>query len=562
MTSPISTIAIAVGLALVARVAEAQPAEDPCLARLPVERVTLNLREANIQTTLRLLAQQYRINMVVTDDVKATATLDFFKVPARDVFQAIIDAGHLQCVVVGEVLRVSTGVRLKTEEEERSKAQEARLRLEADTRRKIVEARRAEEELSELAARGPVREETIRLRYADAEEVARTIQGILGLRPTERGGFTAPVPLPQLSQLYSPSPPVDIQAEPAPPQLAPVPIPPAAPDVVAKGLTVGAYKPTNSVFIRYYARDLERIKRLIQESLDVPLPQIQIAAQMVITSLNALEQIGVQWGGAVIAKAGGGKALVAQGFADPPPARTTGTPAQGSFSNNPGFTGSNLLPIDPSTGLPVGGNIVNLPTSLLPTVLGATPAGALLLGLIGSNFNINLAIQALEVQGKARTLAAPKAVTVENAKAVISRGFEVPFTSTPTQGVSQVQFKEALLKLEVTPRLIKEDGEQKIRMKVVFDNDAPDFTQTVQGNPSIFKRRQEAEVVIGEGQRLVIGGVTNDTSSTTKREVPVFGRIPVLGWLFRSREINSTGEELIVILTPSVVTDPASPLRR
>ncbi len=181
--------------------------------------------------------------------------------------------------------------------------------------------------------------------------------------------------------------------------------------------------------------------------------------------------------------------------------------------------------------------------------------------MIGSNFNINLAIQALEVQGKARTLAEPKAITVENAKATISRGFEVPFTSTPSQGVSQVQFKEALLKLEVTPRLIKEDGENKIRLKVVFDNDAPDFTQSVQGNPSIFKRHQDTEVVIREGQRLVIGGVTNDTSSTTTRQVPVLGKVPMLGWLFKSREINSTAEELIVILTPTVVNQTSSAKR-
>src|SRR5262249_2855057 len=154
---------------------------------------------------------------------------------------------------------------------------------------------------------------------------------------------------------------------------------------------------------------------------------------------NALEQIGVQWGGAAIGKAGGGKAVLAQGFT---PRTGTGTPAQGSFSNNPGFTGSEPLPIDPATGLPLGGHIVNLPTPLPTTGLGATPAGSLLLGLIGSNFNLNLAIQALEVQGRARTLAEPKAVTVENAKAVISRGFEVPFTSTPSQGVQQVQFKE------------------------------------------------------------------------------------------------------------------------
>jgi type IV pilus assembly protein PilQ len=211
--------------------------------------------------------------------------------------------------------------------------------------------------------------------------------------------------------------------------------------------------------------------------------------------------------------------------------------------------------------MPLGGNLVNLPTSLLPTLAGATPAGGLLLGIIGSNFNVNLAIQALEVQGKARTLAEPKTVTVENARATISRGFEVPFVSTPSQGLSQVQFKEALLKLEVTPRVIRDNADTRIRMKVVFENNEPDFSRSVLGNPSIFKRRQETEVLISQGQRLVVGGVTNDTSALTTREVPVFGRIPVLGWLFKSRETSKTGEELIVILTPSVL-DGAAAARR
>jgi type II secretory pathway component GspD/PulD (secretin) len=99
-------------------------------------------------------------------------------------------------------------------------------------------------------------------------------------------------------------------------------------------------------------------------------------------------------------------------------------------------------------------------------------------------------------------------------------------------------------------------------MKIAFDNDAPDFTQAVGQNPSIFKRHQDTEVVIREGQRLVIGGVTNDTSSNTIRQVPLLGRIPVLGWLFKSREISSTGEELIVILTPSVISEPGAPPKR
>jgi type IV pilus assembly protein PilQ len=540
------------GLALVLLLprgpAAAQP-QDACASRLPAERVTLNLRDASVPTALRLLAQQYKVNMLVTEDVRGQVTLDFFRVPARDVFQAIIDAGYLRCVVSGDVLRVSTMTRLRTEEEDRVKAREGELRLEADTRRKIVEARRAEEELGELAARGPIREETIRLHYADAEDVAKTLQGILGI--TSQGTGQA-VPLPQLSQLYVPSPPIDIPSTPPPPLTAPSLSPAPPSEIVAKGLTVQAYKPTNSLFIRYYEKDIERLKKLVQERLDIPVPQVQIAAQMVITSLNALEQIGVQWGGAGAGNIGR-STFVGQGFQDP--IRVPGTGAINVNPVNPNLNLGGLLPVNPATGMPLGGNLVNLPTSLLPTLAGATPAGGLLLGLIGSNFNVNLAIQALEVQGKARTLAEPKTVTVENAKATISRGFEVPFVSTPSQGLSQVQFKEALLKLEVTPRVIRDNGDTRIRMKVVFENNEPDFSalRSVGGNPSIFKRRQETEVLVSQGQRLVVGGVTNDTSALTTREVPVFGRIPVLGWLFKSRETSKTGEELIVILTPTVL---------
>src|SRR5262249_7423400 len=154
------------------------------------------------------------------------------------------------------------------------------LRLDADTRRKLIEAQQVEDKARQQAARGPVREEIIRLRYADAQEVANTLSGILGIRISQ-GGFTTPVPLPQLSQLYVPSPPINIPSNPPPPVTAPQPEAPLSPEAVAEGLTVGYYKKTNAVFIRYYSRDLERIKQLVYEYLDIPVPQIQIAAQMV-----------------------------------------------------------------------------------------------------------------------------------------------------------------------------------------------------------------------------------------------------------------------------------------
>lgn len=526
-------------------------AQSGCLARLPIDLISLNLRDANIQTTLRLLAREYRINMIVTDEVAGAVSLDFFQVPARDVFQAILEAGNLLCTEVGRALRVSTIARLKQEEDERARVEDTRTRAQAETRKKQIEAQREQTELEATLARGRIREETIRLSYASAEEVASTLQGILGLPPE---GVT----LPPLPAFLAPRPLTSIPADPRPEPSAPVQASPLSADALAKGLTVKAHKPTNSIFIRYYENDLARIKRLVKEQLDIPLPQVQIAALMVITTKNALEQLGISWGGAALGRPPGGPALIGTGFTGG--IATGGTGAPGLPANNPNFTGTEFLPVSPSTGLPLRGNIVNLPTALLPTA--ASSALGVLFGIISRDFNINLAIQALELQGKGKSLAEPKIVTVENSKAVIERGFEVPFVSQSGLAGTEVQFKKATLKLEVTPNVIRENDTTKIRMKLRIQNDEPDFTRSILGNPPIFTRQQETEVVVREGERLVIGGVLNETANNAVRQVPLLGNIPLLGWLFKSREISSTGEELIVIITPSVVRQPGEAARR
>ncbi len=552
-TAPLGLLVPALFLLLSSGGAEAQ---QNCFARLPTERVSLDLRAADVQTTLRLLAHQYRINLMVTDDVTGTATLSFFEVPVSEVFRAILESAALECTEREGVLRVSTRARLRKEDDERAKTEEARKKAEAETRKAVLQAdieqqkrARDEIELAQLQARGPIVEETIRLRYADAEEVAKALQGILGI---PAGGLTPPAP--PTPGLYAPPPPTTIESPPAfgPPPEAGPPGPPPTPEALAKGLTITAYKPTNSIFVRYYANDLERIKKLIREKLDIPLPQVNISGQMVIVNRTALEQIGIQWGGALVdQRQQGGTTRVGTGFTGP--AQTTGTPATGFVPANPGFLPPSniILPVDPLTALPTGGNIVNLPTSLLPTT--ANPAFGLLFGIVGTNFNFSIAIQALERQGRARQLAAPKIVTVENSKAIMSRGFEVPYISQSGFGGTQVQFKDALLKLEVTPAVIQEDSVTKIKMKVVFENNEPDFTRAVLGNPPIFKRRAEAIVLLREGERLVIGGVTIQNDLNTIRQVPILGRIPIFGWLFKSREITSDGDELIVIITPTVV---------
>src|SRR5438132_8166701 len=377
------------------------------------------------------------------------------------------------------------------------------------------------------------------------------LQGIIGLAAT----IAAPAPTPRL---YAPPPPIDIPSE---GQASPPPAPGSVPllESQAKGITVSAHKPTNSVFIRHYEADLARIKRLVKEQLDVPLPQVQIAAQMVVIVRNALEQLGVQWGGGVVGR-NGGNTLLGRGLAQPvnpvtglATPQASGTPTTFNPTANPGFTGGTILPVDPATGLASGRNVVSLPTSGLPTA--ANPAMGLLFGIVGNHFNLSMAIQALETQGNARSLAEPKTVTVENSTAVISRGFEVPYVSQSGFGGTQVQFKDALLKLEVTPRVIREPEVTLIRMKVLVENNEPDFTQVLAGtsNPPIFKRRSENEVIVREGERLVIGGVLTDNDTKTQREVPLLGRIPVLGWLFKSRELTVDSQEMVVIITPTVI---------
>lgn len=551
--------------------APAVVAQDACYSRLSTELVSLNLRDANVQTTLRLLAQHYRINMVVTDEVAGAVTLDFYRVPVRDVFQTIIESANLQCIEQGVALRVSTAERIQREEAARAiasvagKVREAEVKTkEADARVRIREAEAKDREAELIKERGPVKEEMIKLQYADAEAAATTIRSILGLRPAVGG--TGPQILPPQ---FQPAPPVNITDRgPGAPGFAPPtfegPGPSAGRDVLAYGLAVEAFKPTNSVFIRYFESDLERLKKLIKEKIDIPLPQVHIAAQMVITTQNSLEQIGIAWGGALIRQpiAGRDPALLGSGFGSGI-ATGAGIGVVGRYTQNPNFTGSGFLPISGSTGQPVGGSLVNLPTASLPTT-AAVPALNALFGVVARDYNLNLALQALEAQGKAKILAEPKIVTVENVPAVIQRGFEVPFaTGTASLGTQQVQFKEGLLKLEVTPNVIREDGETKVRMKVTVTNDEPDFSpaRSVGGNPPIFKRRADTQVIVREGERLVIGGVLSDNNSRTVRQVPLLGNIPILGWLFKSREISTDTQDLIVIITPSVL-DSKAPVRR
>jgi len=209
-----------------------------------------------------------------------------------------------------------------------------------------------------------------------------------------------------------------------------------------------------------------------------------------------------------------------------------------------------LLPVSSLTGLPLGGNAVNLLPSNLPT-------GGISFGLIGTNFNLNLALQALEESSKTRSLSKPEIVTVENAKASIALGSEIPYATVSSAG-TQVQFKEATLRLEVTPTVVFEPNNiNRIKLLVVVEDNSKgaDVNAGAGGLiPSINKRRADTLVLIKEGDTLVIGGITQRTDVESVRKVPLFGDIPVIGWLFKTKQMaTNPNRELVIFVTPSVV---------
>ena len=562
------------------QIAQATPPAAPAAPTNGQRLISFDFKDADVVNLLRILAAESNKNVVIGDDVKGKMSITLKNVPWDLALDTILETRGLRKIEKDGVLRIVSNEQLIKEREAAARVEEARMKAESDVRAKIAEAQLKEQEaidkkrladqaVAELRARGPLREETIRLSYADPEEVARTLQGILGIPP---GGIQAqvapvaegmpPIAAPPFSALYGTAPQI--------PQ-APPPSPTA--EVLAKGITIRPYKPTNSIFIRHYEADLERIKTLIREKLDVPLPQVKIEARMEILDRDDLFAIGVQWGGGGALQANQNSILVGRGFTSDTGNNLGvqgGVPMSGVFGPPNAAAGfPNTLPVSGTTGLPLGGNLVNLP---IAAVLGGgtVPAGAggIAFGFTSSRYNINLALEALRLLSKTRTLARPEVVTVENGTASISLGEEIPYATVSSAG-TQIQFKEAVLRLDVVPTVIREGDITKIKMKVTIENNSRSNTTVNLGTtagapPVINKRRAQTEVLIKEGERLVIGGVTTNLDQDETRKIPLFGDIPVIGWLFKQTASQTTGRELVVFITPSVLrveTAQATPTR-
>jgi type IV pilus assembly protein PilQ len=281
----------------------------------------------------------------------------------------------------------------------------------------------------------------------------------------------------------------------------------------------------NALILQAMRSDIERIIPLI-EQLDRPTPQILIEAHIVETTSDVARELGIQWGGLSY---DGHHNWVTSG------------------SNSTGITGHQFSSggIDPSAGL--AGNF--------PGDLGSIaniPGSGLTLGYIYEdigNMLLTVQLSALEEDGMLNILSRPSITTLDNKKAIIESGDEVPF-QTVEDGEVKIEYKKAVLRLEVTPHVIESEV---LKLNIFTSKDEIDFTRTVAGNPTIVTKKAETNVILFNGQTTVIGGLNKETKSSGESGVPGFRDLPIFGHLFKRQGNSDKMEEVLIFITPHIL---------
>jgi type IV pilus assembly protein PilQ len=296
---------------------------------------------------------------------------------------------------------------------------------------------------------------------------------------------------------------------------------------------------TNTLIIRDLPIFIDKARSLIGE-LDTATPQVEIEARIVISSRNFIRELGIQWGfGAEAAPMFG---------------NTTGREFPNSIVLNGGAIPSTLgIPADQigpaglasaqGIGQASRGYAVNLPANGANTGIGIS------MGNILGSFNLDLALTALERQGRGRLLSTPKITTQNNQSAEIKQGVQIPIQTLANNTVS-VMFKDAVLTLKVTPQ-ITDAGTVILQLEV--ENNSADFANTVNGIPPINTQSAKTILLVKDGQTAVVGGIYQSSETTSQSRTPFLGQIPVLGYLFRNRGVESHNNELLLFITPRIV---------
>jgi type IV pilus assembly protein PilQ len=244
-----------------------------------------------------------------------------------------------------------------------------------------------------------------------------------------------------------------------------------------------------------------------------------------VTTRNFARDVGIQWG--------------FMGERSPHFGNSTGM----SFPNtiSVGGRGTNTV----ATSM-VGGNTgeyaVNLPATAPTTGVGVA------VGNVLGSFNLDVALSALEKQGRGRILSTPKITTQDNQLAEIKQGLQFPILVEMNNTITLV-YKDATLSLKVTPQITEANT---VILNLILENNSADFSRMVQGAPSIQIQEAKTVVLVNDGETAVVGGVYKSQEDSTTSRTPFLGKIPLLGFLFQEKVATQENQELLLFITPHI----------
>lgn len=295
---------------------------------------------------------------------------------------------------------------------------------------------------------------------------------------------------------------------------------------------------TNMLFVQDTPSRIDDVRALIAK-IDVPVRQVLIEARIVEASDTFARNLGVRLGIVDLKGAQGGRSVGGQKV-------TVG----GDMSTNAYLTGqsSTQPPFSSTYG-------VNLPAAAMDG--GATNPGALSFTLFNAAKTsfLNLELSALEADGRGKVISSPRVMTADQNEAFIEQGVEIPYLSAASSGATQIQYKKAVLSLKVKPQITPEG---KITMKVEINKDSPNTELNTGAGLALNTKKVKTEVLVDNGGTVVIGGIYEQDSLDRTRKIPVLGDIPYIGWAFKNNEISDKRSELMVFITPRVVSDALS----
>lgn len=485
---------------------------------LPTLPVSMEMHDVSLPVLIRTLARVADIDIVINESVQGQTKMTITNVPWDQVFTGILDSFGLTYEWSGDILRVVTTEDL----EKKLKLLEAKHSYE-DTRNKHeLSLLRLEKAMNDLE---PLVTKIVKINYTDLHALQKTLSQYLAPKGEDGGGESGGEKENKGFEFMFKSSPNESGADGG-----------ESSDDPGAGGKIMVDEFSNSLVLHATRSEIKKLMPIIRQ-LDKPSKQVRIEAYIVEVDSSTGRELGVQWGGMLLKATGDENVWV-------------GGPI-GDFDSSLMYGDDNddYPPGTPIQHMPFPGTFVDLQTD------SAQQGGrGMNLGIMFETFGKNVLtahLSALQEKGKLNILSNPSITTLDHRKATIKSGKEVPFQSVIDDEVN-IEFKEAVIKLEVTPHIVNNNI---VRLEIITHKDELDFVNDVNGYPTIITKNAETQVTLFNGQTTVIGGLTKEKKSDTDRGIPYLQDIPGVGLLFKSSDKENEKEELMIFITPYILEE-------